>query len=138
MKREILFRGKLPLKSRTVWIEGYVVKIGKHVNIFDNLLGKGLGVIPETVGEYIQRTDKHGKKVFEGDLVAITTKDDNGEENHDIFEVQYDNDDCRFVLFALNPQYQDINPVFTQSFFSEHAEVIGNRWDMKIGVSHGK
>lgn len=133
MKREILFRGQ-SVYNKT-WYEG------GYINFLKAIAPKTIEVHPvkeETVGEYIQRTDKHGTKVFEGDLVAITTKDDNGEENHDIFEVQYDNDDCRFVLFALNPQYQDINPVFTQSFFSEHAEVIGNRWDMKIGVRHGK
>lgn len=134
MKREILFRGQSTDSKE--WIEGEFSNLFSKADIclWTSDDGKSClryyPVKEETVGEYIQRTDKHGTKVFEGDLVAITTKDDNGEENHDIFEVQYDDDDCRFVLFALNPRYQDINPVFTQSFFSEHAEVIGNRWDM--------
>ena len=151
MKREILFRGKLPLKS-TVWIEGYVVKIGKHVNIFDNLLGKGLGVIPETVGEYIQRTDKHGKKVFEGDVIRVPfveEEDDEYEEGYEYFVVEYVDDTYFFGFILREFLNMGTGTMFSQKFFSERCEVIGNRWDMttddmeklgliKSGVRHGK
>ena len=150
MKREILFRGKLPLKS-TVWIEGYVVKIGKHVNIFDNLLGKGLGVIPETVGEYIQRTDKHGKKVFEGDVIRVSWTED-GDKIEEYFLIEYVDDDdyFGFVLLDLQKACQPSpNLMFDQKFFTNYCEIVSNRWDMttddlvklgliKSGVRHEK
>lgn len=85
--REILFRGKCIGKGE--WVYGLVVKTEKgNVFIVNTAEEYGCGiciqedanrknhqVIPETVGQYIGLTDKNGKKVFEGDIMAYERDD---------------------------------------------------------------
>ena len=143
--REYLFRGRVPMKSKPVWKEGYVVPLGESVNIFDDLLGKGYGVEPETVSEYIQRTDKHGKKVFEGDVIRVPLVEGEG---YEYFVVEYVDDTYFFGFILREFLNMGTGTMFSQKFFSERCEVIGNRWDMttddlvklgliKSGVRHG-
>lgn len=77
--REILFRGKQIKYGK--WIEGYYCpKPYSHFpcepTIFPfetiNKDWHGERVDPETVGQYTGLTDKNGRKIFEGDIVAGT------------------------------------------------------------------
>ena len=74
--REILFRGKRV--DNAEWVEGlpWKKKYNDGNRIFiscfpdkdDN--NEVYVVCPETVGQYTGLTDKNGKKIFEGDIVA--------------------------------------------------------------------
>lgn len=123
--REYLFRGSVPMKSKPIWKEGYVVPLGESVNIFDDLLGKGYGVEPETVSEYIQRTDKHGKKVFEGDFLRFSFRN-----MTEYYLVEYVDEKMTCGIFLRDFQTMRLYPIFSQDIFKESIEVIGNRWDM--------
>ena len=68
--REILFRGKRLDKDK--WVEGYYTAfnpdIGNDIPVIENRMNDYV-VSLDTVGQYVGRTDKNGKKIFEGDLV---------------------------------------------------------------------
>ncbi len=65
--REILFRGKTVKTDE--WVYGSLIT-GKVCSTIVNEHGKVL-VKSETVGQYTNKDDVTGKKIFEGDLVKI-------------------------------------------------------------------
>lgn len=119
--RENLFHGKR--KDNGDWVEGcllgsdVIVLKGQPFYICHNILDSALKayeVIPETVGQHIERKDKNGTKIFEGDIVRDA-------ETSDVGKIFFDTYTAMFVIGFENT-IADFNASYS-------LEVIGNIYD---------
>lgn len=104
MKREIKFRGKDPKGG---WVEGYYLQDltqGKMRSYIFNCPCYW-EVIPETVGQFTGLLDKNGKEIYEGDVIEIKEIGGYGCKRKGV--VEYDVDDCAFVVRVLPPSWSD-------------------------------
>ena len=99
--REIIFRGKR--LDNGEWVEGYFVNLWlmhyqKHQPIITDNNAVSYNVDPSTVGQYTGLTDKNGKKIFEGDIVAI----ERGWNETVKYRVFFDPQICGFIGDSIN------------------------------------
>ena len=118
--REILFRGKRPDNGE--WVCGFLVKMfGAYHIIDEGDENTSYEVIPETVGQYTGLNDKHGKRIFEGDIAKVLQGKDK-----DIAYVGFENG-----AFILYPETGNIYERTLWSYWYNDwdVEVIGNITD---------
>ena len=131
MKREFLFRGISTISGK--WVYGSLITTMDNTFILecDETIEfkdwrsdiNTYRVKPETVGQYIERKDKFGKKIFEGDIVKATIdgKNMNGivvsdPETHTFYNAWVDDDSYYDPL-----DYRD-----------EFIEISGNKYENLI------
>lgn len=150
--KEVVFRGKA--KATGKWAygslvhgidpreESYIVICRKLDDDADELHYERIfmAVDPETVGQYTGKTDKNGKRVYEGDIVRQTFEGYN--HGSQTWYEEYDGFDIGAVTFTgcgtfikpirgelnRNMEPQDWKPC-KKRLISYRAEVIGNIFD---------
>ena len=116
--REILFRGKLLGDGGGAGGNHDIKKSGVCIITPDETpVGCYGQVDPETVGQYTGLNDRHGKRIFEGDIVTFKTS----VYTFKPCVVEYSNAETRFVA-----RIGDIRYAMTDPFVYE---VIGNIHD---------
>lgn len=121
MKREILFRGKQINTGE--WFFGNLFDKDNSGRTHITTTNRGcLNIDPETVGQFTGMTDKHGTKIFEGDIVRHI--------NTTCHVVEVVNSEVYFDTEMLEFGFRYSNELFHCQFNNEF-EVIGNIHDNK-------
>lgn len=125
--KEIIFRGKR--KDNKEWVQGYYfkrvrnfagLKTIEHCYIQYETWDEGFivyEVYPKTVSQFTGLVDKHGKKIFEGDILA---------KGFELYEVRWNPEQVRWGIYLGNYEVAGFTK-FSEPYF----EVIGNVYDIK-------
>lgn len=121
--RERISRGKR--LDNGEWVFGYFWSNDVGNNFIrvteenDEIVLKDYEVVPETVGDYTGLTDKNGRKIFEGDIIAFRSSES-------IYEVAYDITDSKFIILLRNGKDSFLRFYNISAYYFS---VIGNKWD---------
>ena len=123
MTKEVLFSGKRADNGE--WVVGDLIhrQIWKRSLTIIRVSDDGFDhyeeyeVIPETVGQFTGLTDKNGKKIFEGDIIA---------KGFELYEVRWNPEQVHWGIYSDNYEVAGFTK-FSESYF----EVIGNIYDNK-------
>lgn len=134
--REILFRGKN--KETNIWVygsydciddRGYILFMGRFDSVY---FPSSIEVKTETVGQFTGLYDKNRKRIFDGDIVSIKTK--NIPTIAEVIWTAYygvlyeiiEKGDIDFK--GIRVSAQDFN-VSDYDFYDKYIEIIGNIHD---------
>ena len=123
--RPIKFRGKRINGGE--WVESMTISYGtikRKMNdvFFEIYANKWVGVIPETVGQFIGMIDINGKEIYEGDIVRI-------DDIHPIASIVYETKNASFDLQWLGKDKDDVCMCYLSCYTDCGIEVIGNIHD---------
>ena len=130
--RGITFRGKRVDNGE--WVKGDLLHVNNRILILAH--GCAFEVVAETVGQYTGLTDKNGKKIFEGDVLAgdIYPFTSDEEQNYFAEVVWFDNSPAFGLLTHKNPKSKvcgisDGNTDYMEDFDCGNWEIIGKIHD---------
>lgn len=123
--RDILFRAKR--LDNGEWVEGNLFVPDKpdtptQICIGTNIVRISCDVDPSTIGQYTGKTDKNGKRIFEGDILG--TRYDSFDIDYVVVEV------VKWFRNGWATQEGDYMPdSLTEDGILPYSEIIGNIYD---------
>ena len=122
--REILFRGKR--KDNGEWVKGGYFHLNGEEPLHIVVDGSGIyhTVDPDSIGEFTGLTDKNGRRIFEGDIVAQSWYDFDEPADDCFGEVIFSVADCSFSVLCFDKSA--IMSMGKGCAYHWEVEVIGN------------
>lgn len=134
MKREVLFR----IKDHDDWYYGYPLNEISENNIVsfqgkDKNGGTYFNALADatTLTEFTNLTDINGKKIFEGDIIKVVTKDTHEERFIEVCVGEFTDDSSGDLFIGVYLKYDGytVSAGQIKEFGSSGVEVVGNIHD---------